>query len=152
MKTILLVAGAILCCAAAAQSPAGSAPKDSSKCPIGFEHVDLRYNHAGGESAPQLRVSFTNRTGKTIAGFAFSLAILDSNGNPIPYASQFEYHHDFPAGEGQRSRIWTLDPAAVDMHRSGESVTLAGVTFADGTTWKDDGSEACTLAFDYHAK
>ncbi len=152
MKTMLLVAGAVLYCAASAQSPPGSPRKDSSKCPVSFEHVDVRYNHAGGESVPQLRVTFANRTEKTIAGFVFSLAILDSNGNPIPYASQFEYRREFPAGEGQRSRIWNLDPASVDMHRSGENVTLVGATFADGTTWKDDGSEACTLAFDYHAK
>ena len=137
---------------ALAQSPAAPTEDASSKCPVGLEHVDLRYNHAGGGSVPQLRVAFTNRTEKTITGFVFSLSILDSEGNPVPYASQFEYHHEFPAGAPQRSRIWNLDPTVVNMHHTGESVTLVETTFANGTAWKDDGSQSCMLSFDYHAK
>jgi hypothetical protein len=142
---------AFVCCAALAQTSAspGAAP---SNCPVGFEHIDLRYNHAGGESVPQLRLAFTNRSNKTITGFVFALSILDSQGNPAPYPTQFEYRREFPIGEPQRSRTWNLDRASVDMHRSGESATLIEAAFSDGTAWKDDGSRACTLAFDYHAR
>ena len=157
IQAALIVLGAFGCCTAPGQSPpaqsSGSQPAaTSAKCPVSFEQVDVRYNHAGGESVPQLRLAFTNRTDKTIAGFVFSLSILDPNGNPIPYPSQLEYRREFPPSPQQRSRLWSLDKASVDMHRSGETVTLLETTFADGTTWKDDGSQACTLAFDYHAK
>ena len=153
VKLKLLVGTAFACCTALAQTSAGPPPATAhSKCPIGFKQVDVRYNHAGGESTPQLRLSFTNQTSKTITDFVFSLSILDSDGNPVPYASDFHYRHEFPLGEAQRSRIWNLDPASVDMHRTGESVTLLEAQFADGTSWKDDGSQACSLAFDYHAR
>lgn len=152
MKATLLFLGTFVCCAAWGQS--STAPRDTApaKCPVGFQHVDVRYNHAGGESAPQLRLAFTNRADKTITGFVFSLSILDSEGNPVPYATQFDYRREFPPGGGERSRLWKLDAASVDMHRSGESVILLEADFADGTTWKDDGSQGCTLSFDYHAK
>ena len=99
-----------------------------------------------------MRLSFTNRSGKTITDFIFSLSILDSHGNPVSYPSDFHYRHEFPPGEAQRSRTWKLDPASVDMYRTGESVTLLEAHFADGTLWKDDGSLACALAFDYGPK
>jgi hypothetical protein len=152
MKAMLLVLGAFACCGALAQSSVASPETAPSKCPIGFEHLDLRYNHAGGQSEPQMRLAFRNRTSKTITRFVFALSILDSDGNPVPYASQFEYRREFPPFGPQRSHIWNLEPAAVDMHRSGESVILLEAEFADGKTWKDDGSQSCTLAFDYHAK
>jgi hypothetical protein len=152
MKATLLLWAGFACCAALAQSSAARPGTASSKCPVGFDHIELPYNHAGGQSVPELRLTFSNRTDKTIAGFVFSLSILDSDGNPVPYTSQFNYRREFPAGEPQRARVWRLDPASVDIHRSGESVTLLETTFADGTTWKDDGSQACTLSFDYHAK
>ena len=152
MRAPLFLLAAFACYTAVAQTSAASPGTAPSKCPVGLEHVELRYNHAGGESLPQLRLSFTNQTNKTISGFVFALSILDSQGNPVPYASQFEYRHEFPAGEPQRSRIWNLDPASVDIHRSGEIVTLLEATFADGTNWKDDGSRGCALSYDYHAR
>jgi len=152
MKATLLFLGVFACCAALAQNSTAPPATPSSKCPIDFEHLDLRYNHAGGESVPQLKLVFTNQTNKTITDFVFALSILDSSGNPVPYTSQFDYRHEFPPGGPERSRLWKLDSASVDIHRSGESVTLLEATFADGTTWKDDGSQACTISFDYHAK
>ena len=162
IKAAVIFLGTFACCVALAQNPGAQNPGPQNpaaqsrtipaKCPVGFEQVDVRYNHAGGESFPQLRLAFTNRTDKTIAAFVFSLTILDPNGNPVPYASQFEYRREFPAGGPQRTRIWNLDKASVDMHRSGETVTLIETTFVDGTTWKDDGSQACVRAFDYHPR
>jgi hypothetical protein len=152
VKSILLFLVAFGCGTALAQTPAAPAGTPPSKCPVGLGYVDVRYNHSGGESVPELRLSFTNQAGRTITDFIFSLSIFDSDGNPVSYPSDFHYHHEFPPGEAQRSRIWKLDPASVDMHRTGESVTLLEAHFADGTGWKDDGSQACTLAFDYRPK
>jgi hypothetical protein len=38
------------------------------------------------------------------------------------------------------------------MHHTGESMTLLAVQFADDSSWKDGGSQACTLLVDFHAK
>ncbi|MBV8114248.1 MAG: hypothetical protein JO300_05870 [Silvibacterium sp.] len=152
VRSILLFSVVFGCCTALAQTSAVSPAVPLSKCPIGFGSVDVRYNHAGGESVPQLRLSFTNQTGKTITDLVFSLSIFDSDGSPVSYPSDFHYHHEFPPGQAQRSHTWNLDPASVDMHRTGESVMLLEARFADGTGWKDDGAWACTLAFDYRPK
>lgn len=131
----------------AAQS-AGAA----SKCPISLNRLDLRYNHAGGQSIPQLKLAFANQTEKTVSNMIFSLSILDSEGNPHPYSENLSYRRDIPTGSQQRTHTWNLDAVSVDMHHTGESMTLLEVEFADGTAWKDDGSQACTLLVDFHAK
>ena len=123
-----------------------------SKCPVSLNRLDLRYNHSGGQSIPQLKLAFTNHTDKTITGMTFSLSILDSEGNPRPYSENLSYHRDVPPGDQQRSHAWTLDPTSVDMHHTGESMTLLAVQFADDSSWKDGGSQACTLLVDFHAK
>ena len=122
------------------------------KCPISLNRLDLRYNHAGGQSIPQLKLAFTSHTDKTITSMTFSLSILDSEGNPRPYSENLSYHRNVPPGDQQRSHAWTLDSTSVDMHHSGESMTLLAVQFADDSSWKDDGSQACTLLVDFHAK
>ena len=144
---------AVLSCFAVVASGVPPLPESgASKCPVGFEQVDVSYNHSGGQSVPQLRLAFSNRTDRTIADFMFALSILDSDGNPVRYPSDFTYRRDFPAGAPERSHLWKLDPASIDIHRSGETVTLLETRFADGAAWKDDGSRACALTFDYHAK
>ncbi|MBV8629384.1 MAG: hypothetical protein JOZ83_00560 [Silvibacterium sp.] len=147
MRKALLFLTACFCGAASAQSSV-----DNSKCPVGFERVDVRYDHAGGESVPQMRLAFANQTRKTVTGFVFSLAVFDSGGNPTPYPYPFEYRRGIPPGEPARARLWKLDPASVDIHRSGERVTLLEATFADGSIWKDNGSRACSVAFDYRSR
>jgi hypothetical protein len=123
-----------------------------SKCPISLNRLDLRYNHADGQSTPQLKLAFANQTDKTVAGMTFSLSILDSEGNPHPYSENLSYHRDVPPGSQQHSHTWTLDSSSVDMHHTGESLTLLQVQFADDSSWKDDGSQACTLLVDFHPK
>lgn len=144
---IVLICSAIFTGSASAQT-SGSA----SHCPISLDRLDLRYNHAGGQSVPQLKLAFVSRTERTVSYLNFAVTILDSQGNPHPYTQDLSYRHDIPPGSQQRSHTWNLDPAAVDMHHSGESITLLGAQFADGTAWKDDGSLACTLAVDFHPK
>ena len=127
-------------------------PDADSKCPISLNRLDLRYNHAGGESVPQVKLAFVNRTDKTIGAMTFSLSILDSEGNPHPYFQNLTYRRDVPPGPQQRSHTWTLDTSNVDMHHTGENMTLLEVDFGDGSSWKDDGSESCTLLVDFHPK
>jgi len=82
----------------------------------------------------------------------FSLSILDSEGNPHPYSENLSYQRDVPPGNQQRTHTWTLDSGSVDMHHTGESMTLLEAQFAGDSLWKDDGSQACTLLVDFHAK
>jgi len=132
----------------AASQPSGSPPQ----CPVNLNHLDLRYNHAGGHSVPQLKLAFTSRSEKIITEMTLALSILDSQGNPHPYIEDLSYRQEIPPGTQQRSHTWTLNQASVDMHHAGESVTLLEVHFADGAVWKDDGSLACTLVVDFHPK
>jgi hypothetical protein len=143
----------LLLCYAALDYSAIAAPDESAaRCPINLNRLELRYGHAGGQSVPQLKLDFTNLTGKTIEGIELTLYILDSQGNPHPYSEDLAYHHEIAPGTQLKSHIWLLDAASVDIFRTGESLTLRAVQFADGTTWKDDGSQACKIAVDYHAK
>ena len=144
--------GITLLCSCALVSYAAGLTDGPSKCPVGLNRLDLRYNHAGGQSVPQLKLAFVNQTEKTIAAMTFSLSILDSDGNPHPYTENLTYRRDVPPGGQQRSHTWTLNTSNVDMHHTGESMTLLEVQFADDTSWKDDGSQACTLLVDFHPK
>jgi len=141
-----------LICSCGIAGYAAGLPDSPSKCPVSLNRLDLRYNHAGGQSLPQLKLAFTNQTEKTIADMTFSLSILDSEGNPHPYIDNLSYRRDVPPGNQQRSHTWTLDAASVDMHHTGENMTLLEVQFADNTSWKDDGSQACSLLVDFHPK
>ena len=144
--------GLTLICSCGIAAYAAGLPDAQSKCPVNLNRLDLRYNHAGGQSVPQLKLAFANQTEKTITGMNFSLSILDSEGNPHPYTDNLSYHRDVPPGNQPRSHTWTLDATSVDMHHTGESMTLLEVQFADNTSWKDDGSQACSLLVDFHPK
>lgn len=152
MKVPLSLLAVSICYLAFARSGVASPTEPATKCPISLDRLDLRYNHTGGVSVPQLKLAFANRTDKTITDILLHLSILDPEGNPHPYSDDLTYHRDIPPGTQLRSHTWTLDAASVDMHHTGESVALQQVEFADGTTWKDDGSLACTLSVDFHAK
>jgi len=152
MKTRHSLLTMSICCLAFARSVVAAPAEPAVTCPINLDRLDLRYNHAGGVSVPQLRLAFTNGTDKTITDILILLSILDSQGNSNPYSGDLTYHREIAPGAQPHSHIWNLDAASVDMHHAGESVTLQKVQFADGTVWKDDGSLACTLSVDFHPK
>jgi len=141
-----------ICCLAFARSVVAGPTEPPAKCPSSLDRLDLRYNHAGGASVPQLRLAFTSQTHRTITDMLLLLSILDFQGNSHPYPDDLTYHREITPGMQPHSHIWNLDAASVDMHHAGESVTLQKVQFADGTIWKDDGSLVCTLSVDFHPK
>ena len=152
MKVRLPMLAVPICYLAFASGAVAMSSEPAAKCPVNLDRLDLRYNHAGGESVPQLRLAFTSRADKTITNILLLLSILDSQGNSHPYPDDLTYHWEITPGSQPHSQIWTLDAASVDMHHAGESLTLQKVQFADGTIWKDDGSLACTLTVDFHPK
>jgi hypothetical protein len=124
-------------------------PTPEDNCPIGFHHLDLRYNHAGGESKPQINLSFINQTQKKVAVFTISLSLLDSAGYANPYGKDLNYRAGADPGK-KYVAIWTLQSPLIDMHHTGEIVYLQKVDFSDGTRWTDPGSLICKIVVDYH--
>ncbi len=129
----------------------GAAQGSEQRCPIVVDHIDLSYSHEGGQSKPQLQVNFGNAAAKRISTVTFSLSILDFTGSPRPYPDDLVYGDGLDAGK-QRFFTWYLSPESVDIHRAGESVVVEEVKFADDTYWRDDGSESCVLAVDFHPR
>lgn len=120
-------------------------------CPAKIENLVLNYNHQGGQSMPQLSATLSNRAGKRIASATFDLSLLDSSGAPHDYPQPLTYSDGLDAGR-TKTKQWDLDPESVDIHRTGEVLLLREVEFEDGTSWKDDGSESCSLIVDYHGR
>jgi hypothetical protein len=113
------------------------------------ENLQLTYTHQGGRSMPTVTAMLGNRAGKRIVSARFRLSVLDTNGYPHSYPEDLVYQKGLDAGM-QRHFAWALDPQSVDIHRAGEELVLLEVAFDDQTRWKDDGSESCGSAVDYH--
>jgi hypothetical protein len=149
MRTNFAVLTFALCLACSATR--AKAQSSEQKCPVLLDHIELSYNHAGGQSKPQLRVEFGNVAGKGIRSVTFSLSVLDSAGYPHLYPDDIVYRDGLETGK-QKIFTWSLAPESVDIHRTGETVLVQEVEFADATGWKDDGSESCVLTVDFHPR
>ena len=149
MRTRNLKLTLALCLACSAGC--ASAQDNDRKCPVVLDHIDLNYNHQGGQSKPQLRVIFDNGAGKAISAVTFNLSVLDSGGYPRPYPEDLTYRDGLDAGK-RKEFTWILSPESVDIHRTGETVSVQEIDFADNTTWKNDGSDSCELTVDFHPR
>jgi hypothetical protein len=123
----------------------------ADKCPIAIDQVELSYNHQDGQSRPQLTSKFVNETKKQVLAITFSLFVLDSSEAPRPYPDDLTYSEKLDPGQ-KKMFTWDLSSESIDMHRTGESLILEKVEFADNTLWRDDGSESCAYTVDFHAK
>jgi len=143
ISTLLLA-----CAAGIGLSPAAQAQQ---KCPVLIQHISLAYNHAGGISTPQLQVKFADIADRDLAKVTFQLSVLDASGYPHVYPEDLEFRGLVPP---KKSKLysWDLDASSVDIHRTGETVLLKSVAFANGSRWTDDGSETCSLTFDFRAR
>lgn len=141
---------ALALCVAWGVAPA-VAENPEQKCPVVIDQVDLNYNHAGGRSAPQLRVRFGNEASKGISTVTFSLSLLGTGGDPRPYPDDLTYSDGLESGK-KKVFIWELASESVDIHRAGETVVIQKIEFADATTWVDDGSQSCVFTVDFHAR
>jgi hypothetical protein len=149
MRTSFAMLMVALCLAGGATR--AKAQNTGQKCPVVLDHIELSYNHQGGQSKPQLRVEFGNAAGKGIATVTFGLSVLDPSGYPHPYPDDIVYRDGLETGK-QKIFTWSLAPESVDIHRTGETVLVQEVEFADATSWKDDGSESCVLTVDFHPR
>jgi hypothetical protein len=129
----------------------GKAESPERECPVVINHVDLSYNHQGGESKPQLTIEFGNHSGKQISKITFNLSVLGQGGYPHPYPDELIYREGLDTDK-RKVYIWDLTSEAVDIHRTGETTVVKKVEFIDTTSWSDDGSESCAFTVDFHAK
>jgi hypothetical protein len=127
------------------------AQKKPQTCPVAIEHLELAYNHAGGQSRPQLVVRFANHADRRLASATFELSLLGAGGDAHPYPDDLVYRNGLDPHKW-KFFTWDLAPESVDIHRTGETLLLREVKFDDDTEWKDDGSETCVLTLDYHAR
>lgn len=129
----------------------GQSQSPHQKCPVDVSHVQLSYNHAEGSSRPQLTVKFANQSKTLVSTVKVALYLLDADGTPRLYPDSFEYDDGLEIGK-TRVFTWDLDFASVDIHRTGETVVVEKIEFADASTWNDDGSESCSFTVDYHPR
>ncbi|MGD0098488.1 MAG: hypothetical protein ABSB60_18550 [Terracidiphilus sp.] len=146
-KTVLLVVVLSLACGATQAEEKSS----QHKCPIAIKSVKLSYNHQGGESKPQLGMEFESYSDKRISNIVFTLLILDAFGNAHPYPDDLTYPQDLEPGK-KAAFVWDLESAAVDIHRTGETLVVKKVGFIDATSWNDGGLGVCGYTVDYHAR
>ena len=114
---------------------AGSAIAESSQCPVTISQVR--------NIESRMYVSFENDNTSAITSYQFGFVFVDSNGK----------QHQFPSPMGKSENVaagkkWTaVFPSAQSLSFlfPQANAYLTKVTFANGTTWTDDGTHACSV-------
>ena len=91
----------------------------------------------------QIAIEFTTSSGKPVASYRFLLTFFDHAGKahsfPQPLASGVQM-----SGHARRTSIWRTQLAQHFLYPYAQAF-LQQVTFADGTSWVDSGSHACSI-------
>lgn len=89
----------------------------------------------------QLAIQFNNVSSKAIVGYRFALMFFDQGGKahmfPHPLADGVRM-----MSRARRTSIWPTPLAKHFLYPYAQAF-LQHVTFADGTSWADDGSHSC---------
>ena len=112
-----------------------AAQAQSSSCPIQPSQVK--------GIASQLAIEFDNVSGKQIATYSFGLAFFDLNGKPHAFPQPLSGNVQLSA-RAHRNAVWQNRLALHFLYPYAQ-VFVQQVTFADGTTWVEDGSHACSV-------
>jgi len=112
-----------------------SAQAQSASCPIQPTQVK--------DVDSQLAIEFDNISGKQIATYGFGLTFFDLNGKahpfPLPLAGNVQL-----SAQAHRNAIWQSHLALHFLYPYAQAF-VQQVIFADGTSWVDDGSHACSI-------
>lgn len=125
VKVWVLAAGLLLALPSRAQS---------TSCPL--QPVQVK------DVGSQIVIDFGNVSGKTVSGYTFDLTFFDHAGKAHKFPQsigdsiQLSSHHRRTAVRQTQLASHFLFPYA--------QAFLQQVTFADGTTWVDDGSHQCS--------
>ncbi len=114
---------------------AWAAQAQSSSCPIQPSQVK--------DIGTQLAIEFDNVSGKQIATYGFGLTFFDLNGNAHVFPQPLSGNVQLSA-RAHRNAIWQ-NRLALHFLFPYAQVFLQQVTFADATSWVDDGSHACSI-------
>lgn len=112
-----------------------AAKAQSTSCPIQPTQVKDVDSH--------LAIEFDNVSGKQIVTYGFGLAFFDLNGKAHGFPQPLTGNVQLSA-RGHRSAIWQT-PLALHFLYPYAQAFAQRVTFADGTSWVDDGSHACSI-------
>ena len=144
--TLLALALSVALPVVAQNAPAVPEAKTENKCPIQYKSL------MHGKDKPigsYVSFSFTNTSDKTISASKFGVVVFDSEGNRKDYIKTLGNTQEVKPGKGgklseetsieYKSGVKADDP----QHRNGVQVYIVKMSFADGTSWIDDGSKAC---------
>lgn len=112
-----------------------AAKAQSASCPIQPTQVkDIGF---------QLAIEFDNLSGKQIATYGFGLTFLDHKGKAHAFPQPLTGNIQLSA-RAHRNAIWQSRLALHFLYPYAEAF-VQQVTFADGTSWVDDGSHTCSI-------
>jgi len=89
-------------------------------------------------------VSFRNTTSRDIKSYEFDISFTDVFGKPHNFPFPLLRNERIPGGTKRVARFPSAD--TLEFLFPILNVSLFNVTFADGTTWNDDGSHDCSLS------
>jgi hypothetical protein len=118
-------------------------------CPATLTGV---YADSPGKGKGRVSVHLVNQTEKRVialkVGFDGFDAALDKHEFPETYASAVSLKP-----EREAKPIWHVEDATFAVNiASGVRVYLLKLVFADGSTWRDDGTKSCSLSVSGRAK
>jgi len=135
----------------AQNTPATPDAKPENKCPI--QYKSLIHGKEPGRGS-YVSVSFTNTTDKTISASKFGVVVFDSVGHRSDYVKTLGSTQEVKPGKGgklsEETSIEYKSGARADdpQHRNGVQVYIVKMSFADGTSWVDDGSKSCASSIE----
>jgi hypothetical protein len=93
--------------------------------------------------ASQISLSLQNTSGKQVASYRVGLLFYDSNGKAHAFPHSFSDNIAMKS-RGKRTAIWHTSSSHQFLFPLAQAYLL-DATFADGTSWTDDGSHACSV-------
>jgi|KBSMisStaDraftv2_1062788.scaffolds.fasta_scaffold11136_7 hypothetical protein len=91
----------------------------------------------------QIAIEFNSTAGKPVASYRFALKFFDHAGKAHSFPLSLGDHVHMSA-HGRRTSIWETHLAQQFLYPYVQAF-LQQVAFADGTSWVDDGSHACSI-------
>jgi hypothetical protein len=112
-----------------------TAQPQSASCPIQPTQVK--------DTDSQLAIEFDNLSGKPIATYGFGLTFMDHKGKAYVFPQPLTGNVQLSA-RAHRNAIWQSRLSMQFLYPYAQAF-VQRVSFADGTSWIDDGSHACSI-------
>lgn len=111
------------------------AKAQSSACPL--QPVQVKNTES------QLAIDFNNISGKLVTNYRFAVTFFDNQGLAHAFPQALTGNVQI-GSKSRRVAIWRTKSALHFLFPYAQAV-LQQVTFADGTSWVDDGSHSCSI-------